>query len=128
MPAYNFRTEFAAAVESGAKRQTIRAVRKDKRRPKVGEPFHAYTGLRNVEARCLHRGVTTRVRHARMDFEGRTLIVDGLRATREEALEIARADGFDSFETMLEWFWDVHGDADDVDGGFEFEGYIINWQ
>lgn len=39
MPALNFQTQFAPAVERGEKCQTIRAYRKDGRNPS-GLPFH----------------------------------------------------------------------------------------
>ena len=51
MPALNFQEQFAAAVESGEKRQTIRSERK---RPiKVGDTLYLYTGMRTKRCRKL---------------------------------------------------------------------------
>ena len=54
MPALNFKNQFATYVELGfrdpdhprAKRQTIRAKRKDGRDPRQGETLYLYTGKR----------------------------------------------------------------------------------
>lgn len=51
MPALNFKAQFAPLVESGAKRRTIRAFRKDKRDPKQGDTLYLYTGLRTKYAK-----------------------------------------------------------------------------
>ena len=51
MPLLGFKREFAEAVRSGAKRQTIRARRK---RPfRIGDVLYLYTGLRTKKCRKL---------------------------------------------------------------------------
>ena len=52
MPALNF-TMFVDKVESGEKRQTIRAYRKDGRDPKPGDPLYLFTGMRTTACRRL---------------------------------------------------------------------------
>ena len=55
----NFKRQFAAAVETGAKRQTIRANRKDNKRPQVGDVACCYTGLRTLFSEFLPlRGIS----------------------------------------------------------------------
>ncbi len=61
MGAYNFRAQFAEDVESGRKTQTIRAERKDGRRPKVGDTLKLYTGMRTKACRLLAVGRCTAV-------------------------------------------------------------------
>jgi len=51
MPAYNFKERFAADVESGKKRQTIR--RKRKRPTKPGDVLYLYVGMRTKRCRKL---------------------------------------------------------------------------
>lgn len=121
MPALNFRAEFSALVESGRKRQTIRAYRKDGRDPKPGDTLHLYVGLRTkgarklAEVRCV--GVE-RIRIAKV--RGATSIT--LRRRRldfEEAHALALADGFDSLMALRLWFESVHG--------LPFDGIVIRW-
>lgn len=51
MPMFNFKKQFADSVESGEKRQTIRARRKN--RPQVGQTAYLYTGARTKACRKL---------------------------------------------------------------------------
>lgn len=53
MPAINFKKQFAPAVESGEKRQTIRARRQDGRDPVAGQTLYLYTGIRTKGCRKL---------------------------------------------------------------------------
>lgn len=53
MVAYNFAAQFAEAVETRKKRQTIRAPRKDNRHAKVGDKLQLYTGMRTTNCRKL---------------------------------------------------------------------------
>lgn len=52
MPAYNFQKQFAPLVESGQKRQTIRAIGK-RRHARPGESLQLYTGQRTKACRKL---------------------------------------------------------------------------
>lgn len=53
MPALNFKKRFEPMIESGDKRQTIRAKRKDCRDPKEGQTLYLYTGMRSKGCRKL---------------------------------------------------------------------------
>ena len=53
MPALNFQAQFAPLVESGEKRQTIRAYRKDGRDPTPGCKLYFFTGMRTKACRPL---------------------------------------------------------------------------
>ena len=53
MPSLNFQAQFAPLVESGAKRTTIRALRRDGRNPKRGDPLYMFTGQRTRSCRRL---------------------------------------------------------------------------
>ena len=121
MAAYNFQKQFAPLVESGKKRQTIRAVGK-RRHAKPGEPIQLYTGMRTKVCRklitpdpvcvevsplCIHLG------HPRATVYGQ--IIEG------KALDnLAKADGFNTAEEMREWFSTVHG--------LPFNGLLIKWE
>ena len=61
MVAFNFKAQFADAVERGVKRQTIRAIRKDGRVPHIGSALQLYTGMRTKNCRKLKDAVCTNV-------------------------------------------------------------------
>ncbi|MEQ1862801.1 MAG: hypothetical protein ABMA13_23005, partial [Chthoniobacteraceae bacterium] len=56
MPAYGFKGQFAAKVELGEKRQTIRQPWRDGRRPRVGQTAHCFAMMRSPSCRRLARG------------------------------------------------------------------------
>lgn len=127
MPALNFKAQFAEDVEIGAKRQTVRAPRKDGRAHcKVGDTIKLYTGMRTKACRLLAEATVTSVRKVRI--EDCEMFLDGRRLpsaiwsrdqTEPTDNEFAEADGFASFMDMAEWFQDVHG--------LPFEGSVICW-
>ena len=71
MPAYGFKYRFARKVETGEKLHTIRALRKDGRRPKVGQPMHAYEGMRTKKCRILLLSTISKVEAIRINEDGR---------------------------------------------------------
>jgi len=120
MPALNFKAQFADAVESGMKRQTIRATRK---RPiNVGDKLYLYTGMRTKQCRKLGEAVCraavplTMQLHAgdfyRFKLAGRVM-------TTFEKDSLALADGFRDFDRLAAWFEQTHG--------LPFEGQVIRW-
>lgn len=120
---FNFKKEFAPAVESGAKCQTVRATRKDGRVPVVGDLAKGYTGLRTRSTRLLVAGPVIKAGCVLIDFRESTIALDGGRLTAFEAAEFARADGFASFPQMLSWFRCAHKQDPDY-----FEGFYAKWQ
>ena len=132
MPLLGFQKQFVESVESGEKRQAIRAYRKDGRDPKVGDRLHLYTGLRTKQCRKLGEAVCTF--SGRFALDGRrmesipgawidadaTLNGIDLDYTEFSSLsEIAKRDGFKDAVPMLEWFDNAHG--------LPFEGVLIRW-
>lgn len=118
---FNFKKRFAPAVERGQKLQTIRANRKDGRRPAVGDIIKAYTGLRTSHARLLLASRCTGCWALRMYLRDRELVVDGRKLETAEAYAFACADGFDSLTAMLQWFSDTYE-------GSTFEGFVTSWE
>jgi len=134
MPALNFQARFAPLVESGEKRQTIRAYRKDGRDPKPGDTLYLYTGMRTKACRMVGAASCRSVMPIGIDKDGgiwrgdcATIEVLGkeFRVTGYElygtawCTRIARADGFDDVGQMRQWFEKTHG--------LPFEGLIIRW-
>jgi hypothetical protein len=131
MVALNFQSQFADDVEEGRKRRSIRAPRKDGRDPKPGVDLQLYTGMRQPSCRKLGDATCTRVRPVEIDYtgikiEGRNLIAgaapayQGAPDPERYDGDFARADGFDSFQDMREWFERQHG--------LPFNGFLIEWR
>lgn len=120
MPALNFQKRFAAAVESGEKRQTIRAERKDGRMPaKPGDCLVLYTGMRSKNCRRLAKVRCTAVETIRINRKDGKPIV-WVRYQSMDAEVQAQADGFGSAEAMADWFEETHG--------LPFRGLLIRWR
>lgn len=123
MPLLGFQARFAPLVESGRKRQTIRAYRKDGRDPVVGDRLYLWTGLRQPGARKLGEAICTSARPITLRLEhgaGLFGMFDERRIPIDELEEIAMRDGFYGSEEMVDWFEKAHG--------FPFRGLLIEWR
>lgn len=131
MVALNFKAQFAADVEDGLKCRTIRAHRKDGRDPRRGTKLQLYTGMRQKGCRKLLDVECTSARlveisHMGVTLEGRKLYAGDapayLGGVQPESYDgdFARADGFDSFPDMAEFFEREHG--------LPFYGLLIEWR
>lgn len=119
MPAYNFKERFAKKVASGEKLHTIRATRKDGHRPRIGQPMHAYNGLRTKKTKLLLRSTVSKVDRISIAVDG-SIVVEGRgKLTVDEAHALAMADGFTSATELYEFFKETHG--------LPFEGDLIHW-
>lgn len=118
MPAYSFQKQFVPFVESGAKTHTIRGKRKA--RPRPGQTFYAYYGMRTKQCRKLLESVITSVQDITIEIGefGLEIALDGERLSPDEIVALAKRDGFSSAEDM-EVFWG---------GRFPFSGDIIHWK
>lgn len=131
MVALNFKAQFADDVEEGRKRRSIRAPRKDGRDPKPGDVLQLYTGMRQKGCRKLGAAKVVRVRpveisHTGVALDGRKLYAGdtpaylGGPAPCDYDGDFARADGFDTFTDMVEFFEREHG--------LPFKGLLIEWR
>lgn len=117
MVALNFKAQFADAVASGSKKQTIRAFRKDNRDPQYGDALQLYTGMRTKQCRKLRDAKVARVTAVDIYENG---VVHGDRGLTPRELEnFARNDGFPSFGHMTDFFKAEHG--------LPFRGLLIEW-
>jgi hypothetical protein len=123
MAAYNFMKRFAPAVRSGKKRSTIRARRKNGYLPEKGACIDLYTGMRSKACRKLRRVKVRRVRPiviaTAIEPEHSQVVLDGVRLTQREVLELARADGFANTAEFFEYFETTHGSYAAL--------YLIEW-
>lgn len=109
MPAYNFQTQFAPAVEAGTKCSTIRPWRKDHRDPKVGATLYLYTGMRTKACRRLRTATCTAALPIEINCAQRYVILDGKRLTDAEVIKLAGIDGFTSAADFFAFFADQYG-------------------
>jgi len=122
MPLYNFQKQFAAAVESGEKRQTIRAKRKN--RPQVGQTAFLYTGARTKACRKLGEAEIVEVCPVLIGSKGLIInygedIGECIENEPQDIDYFAREDGFKDWPEMRDWFLKTHG--------LPFEGDLIKW-
>lgn len=129
MPAYNFKAQFAPAVEAGQKLCTIRG-----RAAVVGTKAYLYTGMRTKACRKLGEGTITgcisiAVGYAQ-DGCPRARIGAGKTMTSVAAFAaLAAADGFSTPRDMVDWFRDQYKFSISVDGGKDvFSGFMITWE
>jgi len=117
MPALNFKKQFADAVESGQKRQTIRADRKDGRNPKPGDKLYLYTGMRTKGCRKLKEAECKSVE--RIVIEEFNIIVGVNVLDIDEKYALAKADGFHYIDDFRNFFLKTHD--------LPFYGFLIKW-
>lgn len=119
MPAYNFQTQFAPAVEAGIKRSTIRPRRKDGRQPKVGDTLYLYTGMRTKACRLLRKETCTAALPVEIRCVRGTVRLDGRLLTEAEVAQLATIDGFASAKAFFAFFRETYG--------FVLRGLQITW-
>lgn len=118
MPLLGFKKQFVPAIETGAKRQTMRERRK-RNTPKVGDTLYLYAHLRTKAARKLGEPKCTAVKPITVTPD--TICLDGQYLGLAERNAFARADGFGSFDEMIEWM------ALDVGREFPWHGIVVYW-
>lgn len=129
MVALNFKSEFVELIDGGEKLRTIRQVRKASN-PERGKPLQLYTGMRTKACEKIRDVTCTRVRPVEIDHMGVTLDGRKLYAGDSPAYQggpdaeqydgdFARADGFDNFTNMVEFFEKQYG--------LPFKGQLIEW-
>lgn len=120
----NFQKQFAEPVRLGLKRQTIRSAGARVHVPKVGDVAHCYTGLRTRGTQLLGKWPINRVDVLRMEIRTGDRISDvvlGAQPLRSAELEqLAKADGFTSWDAMRDWFTSNHPPG-------SFYGWVVGW-
>lgn len=127
--AINFKPEFVFAIDGGSKRRTIRRVRKTGN-PEPGKPLQLFTGMRTLSCEKIRDVTCTRVTpvqisHVGIKLDGRWLWAGDAPAYQcgpdpdHYDGDFARADGFDTFSAMVDFFEKQYG--------LPFEGQLIEW-
>jgi hypothetical protein len=114
-----FKSQFAAAVRSGQKIQTIRPT--PKRMPKRGDKIslREWTGKPyRSKQRVLRESTITKVEPVQITSSA--IVLNGVPLTGAEQHRFAVADGFLGANELIGWFNSTHG--------LPFEGVVISWQ
>ncbi|ESY88359.1 hypothetical protein X739_00880 [Mesorhizobium sp. LNHC220B00] len=121
MVAYSFKSRFAAPIQAGTKRQTIRADRK--RHAKPGEQLQLYTGMRTKQCKLIGRSTCVSVDLVLLNFADYGVVrINGIVLFSDAAMqEFARRDGFASWADMRSFWHENHPGIE------QFEGVIIRW-
>mgnify|MGYP000654548188 CR=1 FL=1 len=120
MVALNFQKQFAAKVESGEKDQTIRALRKDGRDPKLGDRLQLYTGMRTKACRKLVDPDPICGEVLLLTITSNAVCSErGVIQTQENLNYFAIADGFKDWQALQKWFQKTHG--------LPFTGQLTRW-
>lgn len=117
MVAFNFMPRFAAKVEDGSKRQTIRS----SQRAQTGDPVQLYQGQRTKACRKLGDSVCNAaypltLHRDKVQFQAGQFHT--LRAP-EDLERFAHADGFDSWAELVDFF--------DNQYGLPYNGWLHGW-
>lgn len=129
MPAYNFKAQFAPAVETGQKLCTIRG-----RAAVVGTIAYLYTGMRTKACRKLGQGKISSCLSIALGYaqDGCPRAAFGAGKTKMSVAALtalAIADGFATPRDMVDWFRDQYNFSTSTDGGTDvFSGYMITWE
>lgn len=128
MPAYNFKAQFAPAVEAGQKLCTIRG-----RAAKVGTTAYLYTGMRTKACRKLGQGTIVHCADIALGYDENGLARAKFGKYKMDAVELnalAIADGFAEPQNLVDFFSDqYHSSRVTEDGGEDvFRGYMITWE
>jgi hypothetical protein len=103
MGLYNFEDRFVPFILDGRKTHTIRAARRYPDQP--GDVMHLYNRLRTKGARLLMRVPCIEVREILISqLHPPGIFIDECGLCRDEVEQLARADGFESWKDMAE-FW-----------------------
>lgn len=115
MVAFNFSPEFAEAVASGEKCQTVRKTA----RAKKGTILQLYTGQRTKKCRLLREAECLYVDYVHISPFG--LTVGDTERHEGNAEAFAHRDGFQSYAAMVDWFTKKYGQT-------HFVGYVHRWK
>ena len=124
MPLINFKKQFAPMVESGDKRQTIRPKRKDGKNPHVGDRLYFYVGLRTKGCRKIGEGICREVTPIYLEADY-SIILGTEKLDYEQKEDLARKDGFASFDEMMQFFDDLYQEGEEP--GVPFHGLLVKW-
>jgi len=118
MPALNFKVQFAPAVESGEKTQTIRKV--SKRPIRAGDTLYLKAGMRTKHCRSLGTATYTTVTPIKIYPVMVQLGEQVLMRSSAQTIKLAKLDGFEDFDSFASFFQRQYG--------LPFTGVVIAWK
>ncbi len=107
MPALNFQKQFAPAILAGRKPFTLRALRKDGRDPKAGQPLYLFTAMRTKQCRKIAEKQCKFAVTISLSWRCVTIATIGMLLKDSELESFSRLDGFNSYDEFSR-FHEVH--------------------
>ena len=132
MVAYSFNSRFIDPIDSGRKRQTIRAIGA-RHHAKAGSALQLYTGMRTKACRLIGRAVCASAQPITLDFKRARYILGSeldprakgqILSNDRDVQAFAQADGFADWWGLVD-FWRAEHPAEFKAG--RFEGLLITW-
>tara|TARA_R110000803_G_scaffold79043_3_gene144425 strand:+ start:212 stop:568 length:357 start_codon:yes stop_codon:yes gene_type:complete len=117
MVAFNFKTQYVSAIESGIKCSTIR----QRQRAKVGGKLQLYVGQRTNACRKIKDATCIGTAKITMNAEQLYVLteVEGICIPDPENKPFFMQEGFESVEAMRNFFKEQYG--------LPFVGYLVTW-
>lgn len=115
----NFRSQFARAIETGSKKQTIRRQRKHPIR--VGDRLQLYTGLQTPKTRLIKSVICVKI--TPIEVYPNEIVLNGEPLAPRERAEFVRRDGFQSESEFFDFFKSTYPIFETE----PFFGEVIEW-
>jgi hypothetical protein len=97
MPALNFKTQFAPPILAGTKPFTLRALRKDGRDPKAGQPLYMFTAMRTKQCKKFAEKPCRFAETIKLSWRSVFIPTLGHLQTDEQLESFSRLDGFNDY-------------------------------
>jgi hypothetical protein len=112
-----FKKQFVNKILSGEKLHTIREDKHNRWKP--GVKMHMATGVRTKDYNCFNETECKGIQDIEIIQRGSNLVpviyIDGVTILKDEQIQLAKNDGFDSVEDFWNWF------------NKDFSGVIVHW-
>jgi hypothetical protein len=103
MPALNFQARFAPKILAGEKPFTLRALRKDGRDPKAGQPLYLFTAMRTKQCRKIAERPCRFAVTIKLAWRSILIPTLGTLTTEKELELFSRLDGFESYTAFCQF-------------------------
>ena len=100
MPAVNFQSQFAPPILAGTKPFTLRALRKDGRDPKAGQPLYMFTAMRTKQCKKFAEKPCRFAETIRLSWHLVFIPTLGYLQTDDQLELFSRLDGFENYDAF----------------------------
>jgi hypothetical protein len=98
MPALNFKKHFPPKILAGEKPFTLRALRKDGRDPKIGEPLYMFTGQRQKDCKKFNEAPCRFATTVKLSWRSISIPTLGTITQDNQLQTFSKLDGFRNYD------------------------------